>query len=113
MARKTSAQGDGKRGDVSIEDLERQLSALKDDVSELSTTMVAFANGRKDAAVSAGADRIEALRENGREMAAELEDRIDALRGEIESSIRGKPFATIGIAAAVGLVVGYLSARRK
>ncbi len=113
MARKPSTHGTGERRNVSLENLERQLDALKDEVSELSTTLVALANDRKDAAVSAGADRIEALRENGREMTARLEDRIDALRGEVESSLHGKPFATIGIAAAVGFLVGYLSAWRK
>ena len=113
MARKETTRRNGGRGEVSFEDLERQLNALKSDVSELSSTMVALANDRKDAALTAGTDRIDALMENGREMAARLEDRFDSLRGEVESSVRGKPFATIGIAAAVGLVVGYLSARRK
>lgn len=108
-----AARRNGGNPEVSLEDVERNLDALKHDLSELSSTVQALASEQKDSAIAAGAAHLEALGERGKASAGRAEERLDHALDEAGRTLRERPLATVAIAAAVGLAVGYLSGSRR
>lgn len=99
--------------EVTVEDLQRQVDTLTEDIAALSSTLVALGAAKKNAAVSAGAERIAAAAERGRNLAAEIEGGFEALGDEARRTVTSRPFASVAIAAALGIAVGFLTARRQ
>lgn len=112
MARKETATKPTRSADASVEDISRQLQALRDDLSALSSSVVKLGATTKDAAVAAGSERVSALAEHGGEVKAQLANGVDSLRAETEAMVRDRPIGTLALAAALGAAVGYLTARR-
>ena len=112
MTRKDTTTKSGQNVDASVDDISRQLKELREDLSALSSSVVALGAATKDTAVAAGAERASALAEHGSELKTQLTNGFDSLRAETEHMVRDKPIGTLAIAAALGLAVGYLTARR-
>lgn len=93
-------------------DIQKQLSVLQKDVSELTRIMGEY-----------GRAQGESLKESASRKAHELRDEADARfrRGEAqardaymqaETAVRDNPAAAMGIAAGLGFLVGLITARR-
>ena len=57
-------------------------------------------------------ERLKEMRERTEQALAGARERLQAAGGEIEDRVRQHPYAALGIAAAVGLVIGVLLSRK-
>lgn len=74
--------------------------------------VVAAAEELLAAAGSENAERLNELRGRAEEALRGARARLEGAGDEIEAQIRSHPLAALGIAAAIGLVVGMLVARK-
>lgn len=82
-------------------DIAAQIEALKGDLAELTNTVSGYARDKGQTARDAATAKAEQL---GNEAVRTAEQAGDM--------VRERPAAALGLAAAVGFVVGYLSTRR-
>ena len=64
------------------------------------------------AAAQPSAERMKEMRERADEALRGARERLDSAGGELEDQVRKHPYAALGIAAAVGLVLGVLVSRK-
>jgi ElaB/YqjD/DUF883 family membrane-anchored ribosome-binding protein len=80
-------------------------------LSELRTVVTA-AEELLSATGSESAERLKELRGRAEEALRGARARLEGASDEIEDQVRRHPFAALGIAAAVGLVIGVLLTRK-
>jgi ElaB/YqjD/DUF883 family membrane-anchored ribosome-binding protein len=80
-------------------------------LSELRTVVTA-AEELLSATGSESAERLKELRGRAEEALRGARARLEGASDEIEGQVRRHPFAALGIAAAVGLVIGVLLTRK-
>ncbi len=88
----------------SIEELERQLAALREDFSGIATLLRDIASDR----AGQTADRARASADNLTQQAAR---RGYEARDAVDSAVKDNPIASLGIAAVVGFALGALMRR--
>jgi ElaB/YqjD/DUF883 family membrane-anchored ribosome-binding protein len=64
------------------------------------------------AAAQPSAERMKEMRERADEALRGARERLESAGGELEDQVRKHPYAALGIAAAVGLVIGVLVSRK-
>lgn len=64
------------------------------------------------AAAQPSAERMTEMRERADEALRGARERLESAGGELEDQVRKHPYAALGIAAAVGLVIGVLVSRK-
>ena len=64
------------------------------------------------AAATPSAERMKEIRDRAELTLRGARERIEEAGGEVEERVRQHPYAALGIAAAVGLVIGLLLARK-
>jgi ElaB/YqjD/DUF883 family membrane-anchored ribosome-binding protein len=64
------------------------------------------------AAAQPSAERMKEMRERADEALRGARERLESAGGELEDQVRKHPYAALGIAAAVGLVLGVLVSRK-
>ncbi len=64
------------------------------------------------AAAQPSAARMQEMRERADEALRGARERLESAGGELEDQVRKHPYAALGIAAAVGLVLGVLVSRK-
>jgi ElaB/YqjD/DUF883 family membrane-anchored ribosome-binding protein len=64
------------------------------------------------AAAQPSAERMKEMRERADEALRGARERLETAGGELEDQVRKHPYAALGIAAAVGLVIGVLVSRK-
>ena len=64
------------------------------------------------AAASPSAERIQEMRERTEEALRGARERLEGAGSEIEDRVRKHPYAALGIAAGVGLILGILLTRK-
>ena len=64
------------------------------------------------AAAQPSAERMKEMRERADEALRGARERLESAGGELEDQVRKHPYAALGIAAAVGLVIGVLASRK-
>ena len=64
------------------------------------------------AAAQPSAERLKEMRERADEALRGARERLESAGGELEDQVRKHPYAALGIAAAVGLVLGVLVSRK-
>jgi len=74
--------------------------------------VVAAAEELLGATSGEGAERIQEMRERTEEALRKARTRIEGTGRELEAQVRDHPLAALGIAAALGLVLGILLARK-
>jgi ElaB/YqjD/DUF883 family membrane-anchored ribosome-binding protein len=74
--------------------------------------VVAAAEELLAAAGTESAERMKELRGRAEEALRDARARLEGAGDEIEQQVKRHPFAALGIAAAVGLVIGVLLARK-
>ncbi|SEN22180.1 Membrane-anchored ribosome-binding protein, inhibits growth in stationary phase, ElaB/YqjD/DUF883 family [Palleronia salina] len=84
----------------STEELSRQVELLKGDIARLTDTI-------KDMGVAKGRAYSDEARRRANAMRSEAEHKVD----EVEEYVRENPATALGIAALVGLIVGFLTRR--
>lgn len=89
---------------TSTTDLERQLEALRDDFSGIASLLRNMAGETAGKAVSDARDTADNLSRDAARRGYETREALDG-------AIKGHPVAAIGIAAAVGFMLGILARR--
>jgi ElaB/YqjD/DUF883 family membrane-anchored ribosome-binding protein len=74
---------------------------------------VALGTAKKDAAIAAGTDRAGALADRGKAALGHAEESFGTLLQDMEKTVRTKPFTALAISAALGLVFGLFTAKRR
>jgi ElaB/YqjD/DUF883 family membrane-anchored ribosome-binding protein len=80
--------------ETSVEDLSKQIDALKNDLSALTQTLADYGVAKSETAANAAKDKA-------------LEAQLHA-----EEFIRTQPATSLGLAAGLGFLVGLITARR-
>ncbi|EPX79469.1 DUF883 family protein [Litoreibacter arenae] len=109
MAQSKSAARDA---EISAQELSDQIATLRADLSEL-TNIIGNLGKAKGAEMSNKAkDQLEALREEADARAKAMKDQALNVQAQAQDMIQNQPGAAIGIAAGLGFLVGFLSARK-
>lgn len=116
---KTSGNGNGGSTKAAAQDVDKELQALKDDVSNLTQSVTNLLSAGGNQAMKRA--RYEALRAKGKldgvvseagDMANEAMTGVREVRDDlaeaIEDSVYKRPFTTLGMTLALGFVVGAL-----
>ncbi len=115
MAAKDDARNGSKSGEgepPTVEDLNRQLEALRDDVAAIAETLKALGLAQGKAAADGVRGKAEEARAAGEAQAEALRRSLEAILAEADTAARQKPVTAMGIAAGFGFLIGLLLARR-
>jgi ElaB/YqjD/DUF883 family membrane-anchored ribosome-binding protein len=88
------------------------MEAASDKLMQELRDVVAAAEELLAAAGSENAERLTEIRERAEVALRGARERLEGAGTEIEERVRQHPFAALGIAAGVGLIVGILLARK-
>lgn len=94
------------------EDLSKQLEQLRSDVSELTKTVGELSRGQVTELRSRAEQRAAELRARGRETAEHAMARARDAEQQAEDYIRERPLQSLAFAAALGVVIGFLTRPR-
>lgn len=113
MAREASPLGINEApAEATMEDLQKQISQLKNDISGLTDTLGEYGRVQGEHLKHAARDQAAALRQKGAEGIAEAQDMATRAYEQAETSVRQNPAAALGIAAGLGFLVGLMTSRR-
>jgi ElaB/YqjD/DUF883 family membrane-anchored ribosome-binding protein len=88
------------------------MEAASDKLIEEFREVVAAAEELLNATSGADAERIQEMRNRTEEALRRVRDRMEGAGRQLERQVRDNPVAALGIAAAAGLVIGILLARK-
>ncbi len=93
-------------------DLQAELVALKKDIASLGATLGEYGKARGEEFAHAASERAQYLRARGEEGVAHARDSATKAYRQAEDSVRENPATAVGIAAALGFLVGLFASRR-
>ena len=88
--------------------LKDQIATLRDDVKALTELMGDVGKSRGNEAKARAEAKVHELRGRGEDALHEAGRRLTELEAETAGHIRTSPFQAVGVAAAVGFLIGYL-----
>lgn len=106
------AETNGSKSDPSTAELQHQLDALRQDIANLGTALGEYGRAQGQHLKSAATDQAQFLRAKGEEGVARAQKSATDAYQNAENSVRENPAAAVGIAAALGFVVGLVAGRR-
>ncbi len=106
------AETNGSKTEPTTADLQNELQALKRDIANLGATLGEYGRARGEHLKTAAKDQAEFLRAKGEEGVTYAQQSASSAYHQAEDSVRENPAAAVGIAAAIGFMVGLLAGRR-
>lgn len=100
------------RGEPTVEDLARQIEALRADLQGLAATLKALGLAEGRAMAEGLRARVEAAKAAGAERLHGAEAAVSGMISEAEGAIRRQPALAMAVVAALGFLVGLVLARR-
>ena len=94
-----------------LNDVEAQIAAIRDDVSELTRLLKSLAASRAEAATEALKGEAETLKRQAHEAADEAVRKAKSAATSVEEHIVEKPIQSALIALLIGIVIGSLGRR--
>jgi len=88
------------------------MDAASDKLTEEFREVLAAAEELLSATTGADPERLQELRGRTEEALRKARARMEGASRQLEEQVRDHPFASLGVAAAVGLVIGILLARK-
>jgi ElaB/YqjD/DUF883 family membrane-anchored ribosome-binding protein len=109
--------GSARKTKATIEDIQHNLDALRDDLGILAGQVTELLTDKSDDVLDDVSKRISRIRENlngalseagvrGRAAAQDMKENLDGLGDSLEGSIRERPFTMLALALGLGVVVG-------
>ncbi len=98
---------------AAYDDLSRQIETLRSDLSRLTETIGSIGRTEKDRLVASARARGEDLKAAGEAKYAEARHTAEGYMREGERYVREQPGSALGIAAAIGFLVGYVMTSRR
>lgn len=97
---------------LTTEDLAAQVEALKADIATLTQTMTDLGRTKGGEVANTLRHQAEMARDMGAAQMAEMQKQVLAGAETAEDYVRRNPATAMGIAAAIGVLVGLMTARR-
>jgi ElaB/YqjD/DUF883 family membrane-anchored ribosome-binding protein len=94
--------------DQATTDLAEDLTALRDDISRLSASVLELVQQQAATTKSQVFDAVDGARQRFADQSAEAKDRLGALTNDLESTIERNPFTAIFAGALAGFLIGIL-----
>lgn len=94
------------------EDLMKEVAALRDDFGALTRELKTLARSETEALSSKAADRVVSLKASGERRLEQANEMAAKAADEAAGFVKTHPAASVAASAAIGFVVGALSARR-
>lgn len=108
MARATTSRSE----EPTIEDLQAQIVALKDDISTLTETLKEYGKAQGQNMAAAARERAEKMAADGEATFHAAEAQARRAYQDAETSVREHPATAVGVAAGLGFLVGLVAGRR-
>jgi ElaB/YqjD/DUF883 family membrane-anchored ribosome-binding protein len=99
--------------DKTYEDLSKQIESLKTDLSKLTAIMGELGKAETDRLMAAAKSRGEALKATGEARYTQARQTAEGYIRDGERYVQEQPGTALGIAAAVGFIVGFLMTSRR
>lgn len=106
------AETNGSNTNPSTAELQHQLDALRQDIANLGTALGEYGKAQTNQLKSAAVDQAQYLRAKGEQGVARAQKSATDAYQSAETSVKENPAAAVGIAAALGFVVGLVAGRR-
>jgi ElaB/YqjD/DUF883 family membrane-anchored ribosome-binding protein len=97
---------------TSAEDLAQQIEALKTDIAGIARTLGALGKAQGEAVVETAKGGAQALKANGAAAYEAAAAQAGAAAAQATDAVRQRPAQALGIAMALGFLVGYMTARK-
>jgi ElaB/YqjD/DUF883 family membrane-anchored ribosome-binding protein len=108
----SSGSGTPAKAEVDINKLADDMAVLKTDIAALATTLKELAAERRDVVVAEGRRRVSAVQSEAQDQLDYLQRRAEELGDQARTSVQERPGTALLIAAAVGMMFGFLTARK-
>ncbi len=95
------------------DDLHNQITILRNDIASITDTLGAMAKAQKDGMTEAAQKRFDDARARGADALSTAQAQASALNEQAHEFIHEKPALSLGMAAALGFVVGILTTSRR
>lgn len=95
------------------DDLHAQITILRNDIASITDTLGAMAKAQKDGMAEAAQKRFNDARARGADALSTAQAQAAALNEQAHEFVHEKPALSLGMAAALGFVVGILSTSRR
>ncbi len=95
------------------DDLNAQIATLRQDIGAITETLGQMAKAQRDSMTDAAQKRFDQARERGADAVSAAQAQANALNAQAHDFVQEKPALSLGMAAALGFVVGILSTSRR
>lgn len=95
------------------EDLQTQVAILREDIKTITETLGEMAKAQRDDLTQAAQRRFDDARLRGARAVSSAQAQAHALNDQAHEFVQEKPGLSLGIAAALGFIVGILSTSRR
>jgi ElaB/YqjD/DUF883 family membrane-anchored ribosome-binding protein len=95
------------------EDLQKQIATLRQDMAGITESLGAMAKAQKEGMTEAAQKRFDDARTRGADAINSAQAQANALNAQTNDFVQEKPALSLGMAAALGFVVGILSTSRR
>lgn len=107
-----AAKDDKGAEEPTVEDLARQMEALRADLNGLAETLKGLGLAKGKEAADGVKSRAQSARAAGEQQIEEMHARLEAMLAEADKMARDKPITAMGIAAGFGFLLGLMLGRR-
>jgi ElaB/YqjD/DUF883 family membrane-anchored ribosome-binding protein len=95
-----------------VQQLSEQIAALKHDLSDISHTIAQLGASSRDAASQQVRGAAGHLREKGERGLRSAQQQAEELGHQASDAVRNQPGLAVGVAVAIGFLLGFMSGRR-
>ena len=95
------------------DDLHAQITILRNDIASITDTLGAMAKAQKDSMTETAQKRYNEARARGADAFSSAQAQAAALNEQAHEFVHEKPALSLGMAAALGFVVGILTTSRR
>ncbi len=102
----------GTTAKAELNQLSDQIETLKSDIAAITKTLADLGKTTKDAAVTGAKAKATELRDTGEQQMRAAQARAEDYGHQAAEAVRNQPAAAVGIAAGLGFLIGFLTARK-
>ncbi len=95
-----------------VEQLSAQIDALKDDIANISETLLDMGSARREAAVKGASEKVAHLKSSSEKRLQEMQEKVEDIASRTGDAVRNQPATAVAIAVGVGFLLGFISGRK-
>ena len=105
-----STRSDGNANPV-VDDIAERAARIRDDLAALGEALAGAGSVQSGVAREAAEHKIDELLKSGEQIVAELSDHYSRAEKQVSTTVRDKPFQSLGVAVAAGFLAAFLMRR--